>query len=505
MNFIDNFLNSITMYRLLLYILTILFAAAVIFSIFGLLPYNPISLTGSTLFIIGISWVTNTVFAKTFKTVTNVESIYISSFILALIIPPFRSLDDLGFLFWISLWTMASKYIFAYHKKHLFNPAAFAVFLAYFTLNRSATWWIGTSVMMPLVLTGGLLIVRKVRRFDMVFYFLIISLSTILVLSTLKGSNPLLTLKKTIFDSPILFFAFIMLTEPLTTPPKKSLQIIYGSIVGFLFAPQLNIGGYFTTPEIALVLGNIFSYFVSPKSKLLLSLTEKIKIAPGIYDFVFTSNDKLAFIPGQYLEWTLGYPNPDSRGNRRFFTIASSPTENNYRLGIKFYPKPSKFKENLLNIPKNTQILAGQLGGEFTLPEDPNKKLVFIAGGIGITPFRSIVKYLLDSKEKRDIFLFYSNKLASEIVYGDIFNKAYAQFGMKTVYTLTDLGQIPQNWQGKSGFVTAEMIKQEAPDFLKRTFYLSGPHAMVVAFEKTLSQMGIPKSQIKVDYFPGYA
>lgn len=493
------------MYRLLLYFLIVLFAAAVIFSIFGLLPYNPASLIGSALFITAVAWITNTAFAKTFGTVTNLESIYISALILALIIPPFKNFHDLGFLFWVAIWTMASKYIFAINKKHLFNPVAFAVFLTYFTLNRSANWWIGTAIMMPFVLIGGLLIVRKIRRFDMVFYFLVVALSTIVGLSILKGSDPLLTLNKAIFDSPILFFAFVMLTEPQTTPPAKTFQIIYGSIIGFLFAPQLKIAGLTTTPEIALLIGNIFSYFISPKSKLLLNLVEKIKIAPDIYDFVFTSNGKLAFNPGQYLEWTLGYPSPDSRGNRRYFTIASSPTENNIRLGVKFYPKPSSFKKNLLEMTENTQVLAGQLSGEFILPKDPNKKMVFIAGGIGVTPFRSIIKYLLDKNEKRDIIQFFSNKFSTDIVYTDIFNEAFQKLGIRTIYTLTEIDQIPPDWQGKRGYISVDLIKQEVPDYRECIFYLSGPHSMVAAFEKTLSQMGIPKSQIKVDYFPGFA
>src|SRR5258706_9040060 len=126
-----------------------------------------------------------------------------------------------------------------------------------------------------------------------------------------------------------------MLTEPLTTPPTSFLESLYGGMVGILFAP-IHIGLFFTSPEMALSIGNIFSYLVSPKQKLTLILHEKIKLTPDIYDFVFTTKSKLNFKPGEYLEWTLGQKHTDSRGNRRYFTISSSPSETDVRIGVKF-------------------------------------------------------------------------------------------------------------------------------------------------------------------------
>ncbi len=504
MNFIDSFLNQITMYRLLLYYLIVLVVMAVGFSFLNILPFDPVMLVISTLFLVAVCWVTNTIFAKTFGAPTNIESVYISALILALIISPLKSFDGLVFLFWAGVWAMASKYMLAINKKHVFNPVAFAVLLTSYTIAQSATWWVGTASMLPVVLIGGVLIVRKIRRFDLVFYFFIASLITILGLSFFKGSDPVTTLRKTFLDSPILFFAFVMLSEPLTTPPTKLLQSIYGSIVGVLFSPQINISGFTTTPELALIIGNIYSYLVSPKIKLILTLKEKIQVAPDIYDFVFGINQKLAFNPGQYMEWTLAHHMPDSRGNRRYFTVASSPTEPDLRIGVKFYPNPSSFKKKLGSLGEKDPVVVSSLAGDFTLPKDPSKKLVFIAGGIGVTPFRSIIKYLLDINQKRDIVLLYSNKAALDIVYSQIFQDAYQKLGIKTVYTLSDLEKVPQNWSGKIGPITPEMITQEIPDYKDRIFYLSGPHGMVAAFEQTLSKMGLPKSQVKTDFFPGF-
>jgi len=505
MKFIDDMLNNTTMYRLVLYVLIALLGYAVILSFFGLLPFSPYALLFSTAFLLFIGWATNTVFASVFETPANVESFYISALILALIISPIKSLSDLSFLFWAAVLTMASKFILAIHKKHIFNPVALAVYVTSVVIGQSATWWVGTAIMFPVALIGGILIVRKIRRADLFWSFIVTAIATIGILNLINGISPITTLQKVLLDAPLIFFATVMLTEPLTTPPTKGLRIIYGAIVGFLFSPQIHLGNLYTTPESALLLGNLFSYAVSPKEKLLLTLREKIQIAPNMYDFVFALNKPARYTPGQYMEWTVGHNSPDSRGNRRYFTLSSSPTENTIRIGIRFYESSSSYKRALLGLTGNTKILAGQLAGDFTLPCDKTQKLVFIAGGIGVTPYRSMVKYLLDTGEKRTITLLYSNKTASEICYSDVFNLAQSALGMKAVYTLTDAEHTPANWQGRRGRIDAAMIREEIPDYRERMFYLSGPNAFVTAGEKMLRDMGVPGDRIKTDFFPGFA
>lgn len=474
MKYVDDFLNGITMYRLVLYVLIGYLAAALVLSFFKLLPFSPVNLTVSVGVLIIICWITNKIFARIFNAPTNLESVYITALILSLIITPINAVSQLPFLFSVSVLAISSKYILAINRKHIFNPAAFGVFLSFLIFKFGASWWIGNTYMLIPVLIGGFLIMKKLQRFGLVLIFFAVYI-------LLAGPQVISTL----LESPILFFSFIMLTEPQTTPPRKNLQIIYGGLTGLI--------SVFQTPEIALLAGNIFAYIVSPKEKLLLKLKEKIQIGPDIYEYVF--NGKLKFLAGQYLEWTLGQKKPDSRGSRRYFTIASSPTENFLKIGVKFYQNGSSFKKNLLSLNTSDLLVASQLSGEFILPKDPNKKLVFIAGGIGITPFRSMIKYLIDTNQKRDIILLYSNKTVSDIVYKKVFDEALQKLGTKTVYVSTDT----------MGFIDEDMIKKEVSDFKERAFYISGPHSMVDAFEKTLKTMGISGNQIKIDFFPGYA
>jgi ferredoxin-NADP reductase len=508
MKYIDSFLNKITMYRFVLYYTLFLFIVAVVFGAFHILPYSPLALIFSALLIACVCVNANWIFAKVFEVHVNVESVYITALILTLIITPIKSLTDVSFYelaVWASIWAIASKYMFAIGKKHIFNSAAIGVAIPAIFLGVSASWWIGTAVMAPFVLVGGLLMVRKIRRSDLVWAFFAAALVVIIGVHVLGGQNPFVTLNKVLLEAPILFFAFVMLTEPLTTPPTKRLRVSYGIIAGILFAPFIHIGSVYSTPELALLAANVFSYIVSPKGKYMLALREKVKVANDTYDFWFeriggASKYQPYFKAGQYMEWTLAHTGAeavktDMRGNRRYFTLASSPTEKGLAMGVKMYEPSSSFKKALMSLNPGDTIVAGQLAGDFTLPHDVSKKVAFIAGGIGVTPFRSMVKYMIDAGEKRNAILFYSNRTPADIAYKNLFDVAANQIGMKTVYVNAS----------ENKMLTAEMIRANAPDFAERMFYISGPHGMVTAFQKILSDMGVPASSIRTDFFPGFA
>ncbi len=505
LSFIDNFLNKITMYRLVLYVLIAWLGIAFVYSIVGVLGYDPFALLFSIAFLLAVCALTNWIFAKIWHIPANTESTYISALILALIITPIQSYNDLWFLGWAAVLAMASKYIIAINKRHIFNPVAIAVAVTYFTIDQSASWWIGDARMLPFVLIGGLLIIRKVARFELVVSFLLSAFASMAILSLFNGDNFITTAQHVILDSPILFFAAIILTEPLTTPPNQQLRVIYGAITGILFAPQIHFGNFYITPEIAMLVGNAFSFAVSPKSTLVLTLKDKIRVSPDIYDFIFLPDRKFAFTPGQYMEWTLGHDDPDSRGNRRYFTLASSPTEEHLRIGVKFYPNGSSYKQTMLNMDHRHEIVATQLAGDFVLPNDPNQKCVFIAGGVGVTPFRSMIKYLTDTRQHRSITLFFVNRSIKDIIYKDVFDKAEKQWGLKTIYTVTDPNGVPAGWQGKIGRVTPEMIKAEVPDYQHCLFYISGPKSMVDSFKDSLQKLHVPLTHIRTDFFAGLA
>lgn len=480
------------MYRLVLYVLIFLLSVAGIYGALGLLPFSPWWLAYSTALIFGVSWSFNQIFARVFKAPVNYESTWLTALILALIITPASALWDPIFIplaFWASGWAMASKYILAWKKKHVFNPAAFGVAMTGVVLSLSASWWVGTLVMVPFVLFGGLLVVRKIRRFDLWWSFILSFLAGQLIFSLINGKNLLAVLNQSLFNAPIFFFSTIMLTEPLTTPPRKVLRIIYGILVGLLFLPNIHISVIYLTPELALILGNIFAFLVSSKDKLILELKEVRQLSHNVFEFIFHHDKRFAFLPGQYMEWTLAHEGADSRGLRRYFTIASAPQEN-LKLGVKFYNPSSTYKKKLLTLRPGDEVVATQLSGDFTLPKDPRKKLVFIAGGIGSTPFRSMVMHLLYKNEKRPITLLYQNRQGEEVVYDEIFEKAEEVLGLRYKKIFSAL--------------SSQTIKENVPKYLESTFYISGPETMVTNYKKLLLGMGVPRRQVKTDYFPGF-
>ncbi|MDP2648244.1 MAG: FAD-dependent oxidoreductase, partial [Candidatus Yanofskybacteria bacterium] len=282
------------------------------------------------------------------------------------------------------------------------------------------------------------------------------------------------------------------------------LRIYYGiaiAAVFFLFQrylPQISFGF-----ELSLLAANLGFRAVANNPRLVLRLRERRKVAANTEAFVFESEKQLVFKAGQFLEWTLAHPHPDNRGIRRYFTIASSPTEPEIMLATKFAPQSSSFKKALQALKPEDEVVVSNREGEFTMPSKASQPLVFIAGGIGITPFRSMIKYLLDTNLKDfKISLLYSNKTEQDIAFRDLFDEAQRKLGVKTVYTITE--NTSDQWLGRTGFIDEAMIKSEVTDWQSSIFYVSGPEPMVKAFEKMLAGMGVRRSNIKRDYFPGY-
>ncbi len=502
--FIDRFIDGITMYRLVLWYLVATLLGALALGALHIIAVDPVALGLSAVLVLASGWIANQIFARVFGAIPNIESVYITGLIIVLIMDP-APLGDLsaaGAIVFASAWAMASKFIFSLRRRHIFNPAAIGVALPALLLDHPATWWVSGQVwLMPLVIVGGLLIVRKLRRFDLLFAFAAANLVVTVLTGNIADAGQ--SLRFALVDSPFFFFACVMLTEPLTAPQSKFWRLAYGALVGALAAPNVAIAGYYFTPEVALLVGNLLTLAVSPQGRVVLTLERIEQAAAGVYDYVFRPDRSLRFAAGQYLEWTLPLPSADSRGNRRYFTIASGPAEEALRLGVKIVPKGSAFKRGLSQLQPGDRIVASQLAGSFTLPRNRKEKLAFIAGGIGITPFRSMLEELLAKGEPRPITILYGANSIDEIAYADILKRAREELGIPTWYAVRDpQGAAP----GMSiGLVDAHMIAGRVPDYLERIFYVSGPQAMVSATRKVLRELGVPRHRIRTDFFPGLA
>ena len=150
-------------------------------------------------------------------------------------------------------------------------------------------------------------------------------------------------------------------------------------------------------------------------------------------------------------------------------------------------------------------MVASQLAGDFTLPQDKKKKLVFIAGGIGITPFRSMIQHMLDKKEKRNVVVLYSNKTIADVAYVGLLDRAERELGIETLPVFSNqTEEMKASGEFPTG-IDQHLIMSSIPDYEDRIYYLSGPPGMVNSFSDMLAELGIPKNQIKKDFFPGFA
>ncbi len=496
MKTIDKFLNSITMYRLVMYGLGTLAVISVAFSFFGLVSFTALQLGELAVVLIVSCWLTAEVFAHIYKGAINPESPVITALILFFVLAPAQNMSEVGVIFLTGLIAIASKYIFSVNDKHLFNPAAIAAVLITFFGSGQAVWWVATPALSVFTAVLAFLIIRKIRRFHLFFAFIVGALPAIIYFN-----NPISILAgfaliwRVLISWPLLFFAGVMLTEPLTGPYNKINRIIYGILVGLLFGSQFVFGPVYSTPELALVIGNIFAYLVSAKYKARLYFKNKKEIADGVYEFYFSTDQEIKYKPGQYFEWTLDHDKSDNRGVRRYFTISSSPTYDDLSIAVRLDPnKASSFKKSLLDLKPGDQMFASQLSGDFVMPRNKKQKLAFIAGGIGVTPFASMVRYLLSRGQQRDVCLFYAAQNNKQFAYLDLFAEASDVIGLKTFYLATET----------DGYLTAKKVIDSMPDYKSRLFYISGPNAMVENYKKMLLSAGVSHSQIRTDYFPGF-
>jgi glycine betaine catabolism B len=221
--------------------------------------------------------------------------------------------------------------------------------------------------------------------------------------------------------------------------------------------------------------------------------------AANIITFCFKPERPVRYTAGQYAEWTLQHAQPDNRGIKRWFTISSSPTEEHVSITTKFNTeRSSSFKMALRQLRPGDEIIMSEPMGDFVLPKLVQTPLVFVAGGIGVTPIHSMLAWLADTKETRPIKLLYAVRTEDEIVFQETFDKA-------NQHATIIVSQPTAAWGGERGQLSAELILGLEKPSEDTLIYVSGPELMVESLEKDLHKAGIKKHQFVGDFFPNYS
>ncbi len=218
----------------------------------------------------------------------------------------------------------------------------------------------------------------------------------------------------------------------------------------------------------------------------------------NIRTFWFKPPRTIRYTAGQFIEMYLPHDNPDERGIKHFFTLSSSPTEKLISISTKFAgAKSSTFKKTLFKLKPGAKIKLVEPMGDFVLPKDKTIPLVFVAGGIGITPFRSMVKWLSDTSEKRDIEALLAANAPKDFVFVDLFQR----YGARVTQIVLEPAD---NWHGQTGKLSGDRIHQLIDKLQSKRIYVSGPEPLVEIVEKDLLEIGIAGSQLVLDFFPNY-
>jgi ferredoxin-NADP reductase/nitrite reductase/ring-hydroxylating ferredoxin subunit len=221
------------------------------------------------------------------------------------------------------------------------------------------------------------------------------------------------------------------------------------------------------------------------------------------------------YIPGQFAFFDIGGVYNDPKGPIRHFTISSSPTENFIMFTTRIRDSP--YKQRLSTLEEGAKVKVRGPEGQFVLHQDYSKKAIFLSGGIGVTPFRSMIKYATDKQLPIKITMFDSNRNLDNILFKEEFDRcANISKNLKIIYTIseeedlhkeTSSAAAKSNWEGEYGRIDKAMILKylDISELNNSIFYICGPPSMLNAMQTLLQEeLKIPKERIKVEEFTGY-
>jgi len=232
------------------------------------------------------------------------------------------------------------------------------------------------------------------------------------------------------------------------------------------------------------------------------TLLEKIRRSSDTASYRFSRPPEYEFKAGQW--FTIALNTPDGPVDHHF-SHADSPTESVIELTTRL--TGSDFKNTLDALPVGAEVdIEGAYGRFLFGYETP--RIAFLTGGIGVTPVRSMLRYIADTDgagrmEGQEVVVFYGSMTEDGIVYKDEFDEFERKIaGLRVVHVIT---KPTESWKGYGGFITADTVRAELTDPKAWTYYVVGPPPMITAMDNVMTQLEIPKDQTIIESFAGYA
>lgn len=233
-------------------------------------------------------------------------------------------------------------------------------------------------------------------------------------------------------------------------------------------------------------------------------LVGREEVAERTSSFRFEKPPGWTFKAGQTVDITLlDPPETDSLGNTRTFSIASTPEESTLMIATRM--RDTAFKRTLGTMPLGTAVKVEGPFGNFVLHNNPAKTAVLLAGGIGVTPFHSMVFRAAHEKLPHRIFLFLSNRRPEDAAFlHELQELEKENPNYKLIATMTGMENSSRPWQGETGLINKEMLSRYVKDAPSPIYYIAGPPGMVKGLREMLEQAGVDTDDIRAEDFPGY-
>ncbi len=227
-------------------------------------------------------------------------------------------------------------------------------------------------------------------------------------------------------------------------------------------------------------------------------------VAEGTQRFYFAKPAGFEYRAGQTIDLSLiNPPETDAEGTTRTFSLTSAPEDDT--LSITTRMRDSAFKRVLRTLPEGSEVKVDGPMGSFTLQENTARPAVFLSGGIGVTPFHSMVVDATRQQTAHELYLFYSNRRPEDTAFLSELQQLAASYPrFHFVPTMTEMEKSVQPWDGERGYITAEMLQKHLPQGSMPIYYLAGPPAMVTAMRTLLNGMGVSNDDIRTEEFAGY-
>lgn len=485
------------MYRVMSASLLVLLVVSLVFAATGIIGYQPQGILATAVIAVGTTLVATIMFSQTFKAIAHLESSLITGLLITFIVPPTLQLADLGGAAAAGALAGASKFLLVHRKRHFLNPAALGVTITGLLGLTASFWWVAAPPLTTVIVLLGLLVAWRGGVLAVALTGLLVGVGVTLVRLLVSGQELLTSVYLVTTSYPIVFLALFMLTEPLTLPGRFRARILVAVVVGIglglPFAWPLGSYTLYSSPELALIVGNVVALIATLATRATRSaevtLIESEQRGSDRVVFRFSLNSPLHFLAGQWIELHFPHRAGDQRGERRVFSVASPPHQAQgktptFEVWTRVSTPGSSFKHALNHAPVSSSARISDVGGDFVLPQDRSTPLLLIAGGVGITPFASQLAELAHQGVTREVVLIEVRSHPDDAWCDEVIREA----GATHVVT------------SREGL--AQALSESVPDIADRWCAVSGSPGFVKYATRLATKAGAPK--VATDSFIGY-